>query len=58
VLGVIAAETLTHRDGPGGELVAQNWNVQWAAATAMAPRSVRLHLWEFYADMRRMNDKS
>jgi len=23
-LGVIAAETLTHRDGPGGELVAQS----------------------------------
>jgi len=30
-LGVIAAETLTHRDGPGGELVAQSWNAQWAA---------------------------
>jgi hypothetical protein len=27
-LGVIAAETLTHHDGYGGELVAQSWNVQ------------------------------
>jgi len=41
------AETLTYRDGSGGALVAQNWNVQWSAATAMAPRSVRLHLWAF-----------
>jgi hypothetical protein len=29
-LGVIAAEALTHRDGYGGELVAQSWNAQWA----------------------------
>jgi hypothetical protein len=35
----------THRDGPGGELVAQSWNAQWAATTAMALRSVRLHPW-------------
>jgi hypothetical protein len=41
---VIAAETLTHRDSHGGELVAQSWNVQWAAATAIALRSVRLLL--------------
>jgi len=23
-----AAQTLTYRDGSGGELVAQNWNIQ------------------------------
>jgi Helix-turn-helix of DDE superfamily endonuclease len=41
---VIAAETLTHRDSHGGWLVAQSWNVQWAATTAIALRSVRLLL--------------
>jgi hypothetical protein len=43
----IAAETLTHRDGRGGELVAQSWNVQWAATTAMALRNVPLHFGRF-----------
>ena len=43
--GVIASGTLTYRDGPGGELVAQSWNAQWAATTVIALRSVRLYLW-------------
>jgi hypothetical protein len=30
---------------PGGELVAQSGNAHWAATTAIALRSVRLHLW-------------
>jgi len=47
---------LTHRDGHGGELVAQSRNAQWAATTAIALRSVRLHLWAFYADMRRITE--
>jgi len=44
----LSCEPLTHRDGRGGELVAQSWNAQWAATTAIALRNVRLHLWGFY----------
>jgi len=35
----IAAEMLTRRDGHGSELIAQSWNVPWAATTASAPRA-------------------
>ena len=40
----------------GCGVAAQNRNVQRAATTAMAPGSVRLHLWVFYTDMRGMNE--
>ena len=45
-----------HRDGHGSELAAQSRNVKWVAITATPSRNVRLHLWAFYIDMRRMNE--
>jgi hypothetical protein len=39
-----------------GELVAQSSNALGAVITAIALRSVRLHLWAFYTDSRRMNE--
>jgi hypothetical protein len=56
VPGAIVAETLTHHDGHGGELVAQSWNVEWAAMTAIGLRSVRLRCWAFHTYMRRINE--